>query len=367
MKKQIEILQIFIEDKNLGRMVLSDENLCLFEYDASFLKTGFSVSPFYLPLRSGLFTARRDPFNGLFGVFNDSLPDGWGNLLIDRYLTSNGIKPGTLSVLDRLSIIGSAGMGALRYVPDQHIQSKRKTEDINFLASEVKKVLAEVNYDTSLEILAEKGGSSGGARPKVLLNINNEPWMVKFPSATDNPDIGHIEYNYSLVAKRCGIEMPETALFEGKYFGVRRFDREGKKRIHMHTASGLLYASHRYPSLDYTDLIKTILALTRNSEEAYKVFRLMIFNVLTGNKDDHAKNFSFLYKSGGWQLSPAYDLVLSDGFNNNHSTTIAGKGNPDTEDIFKVATETGLKLKRAETIFDDVHENCKEIRIPNWK
>jgi len=366
MKKSTDIVNILIDNQPLGRMVLSPDNRCLFEYDAEFLTNGFSISPFYLPLRSGLFTARREPFNGLFGVFNDTLPDGWGNLLIDRYLLTRGVKPRSLSPLDRLCIVGTSGMGALQYLPDKHIVSNQKTNDIIFLAKEVSKVLSEIDYDTSLELLAEKGGSSGGARPKVLLNINGEPWMVKFPSSFDSPEIGSLEYNWSLVAKKCGIEMSETALLEGKYFGVRRFDRVNNQRVHMHTASGLLYASHRFPSLDYIDLIKATMALTKDSEEAYKLFRLMIFNVLTGNKDDHAKNFSFLYQSGKWKLSPAYDLVPSEGFNGNHATTIAGKGNPERKDLFKVASETGLNLKRVQNIFDEVYENSFEIRLPGW-
>ena len=367
MDRQVDILKVFIEDNYIGRIVLSPENLSVFEYNTAFLTSGFSISPFYLPLRSGIFTARRDPFNGLFGVFNDSLPDGWGNLLIDRYLTSKGINPLTLSLLDRLAIVGSSGMGALRYVPDNHIEAKQENDDINILAAEVVKVLSEIDYDESLDLLIEKGGSSGGASPKVLLNIDGAPWIVKFPSSYDPPDIGNIEYISSLVAKKCGIEMPETAFFEGKYFGVRRFDREKQKRVHMHTASGLLYASHRYPSLDYIELIKATLVLTKNIEDAYKMFRLMVFNVLTGNKDDHAKNFSFLYKSGQWLLSPAYDLVRSAGFNKYHSTTIAGKGNPVMNNIFKVATETGLKDKRCREIFDEVYENSREIHIDDWK
>lgn len=108
MPDSTDILRIFIEEQYIGRMVLSSKRLCVFEYDPKFLSTGFSISPFYLPLRSGLFTARREPFNGLFGIFNDSLPDGWGNLLIDRYLISKGVQPQTLSVLDRLSIVGSS-------------------------------------------------------------------------------------------------------------------------------------------------------------------------------------------------------------------------------------------------------------------
>lgn len=367
MENQFDIVKVFIENNYLGRMVLSPDKLVVFEYGTAFLRSGFSISPFYLPLRPGLFTARRDPFNGMFGIFNDSLPDGWGNLLIDRYLISQGIKPQTLSLLDRLAIVGSSGMGAIEYIPDNHIKAKQEINDINMLATEVVKVLSEMDYETTLDVLAEKGGSSGGARPKVLINIKDESWIVKFPSSVDSSDIGDIEYNYSLMAKKCGIEMPETALFEGKYFGVRRFDREKGKRIHMHTASGLLYASHRYPSLDYTELIKATLALTKNIEDSYSLFRLMVFNVLSGNKDDHAKNFSFIHKSGKWQLSPAYDLVLSTGFNNYHSTTVAGKGNPGMDDILKVATETGLKEKRCREIFDDVYENSREIRIDDWK
>ena len=290
MYDSIDILKVFIEEQFVGRLILNDERLCVFEYHSEFISNGFSISPFYLPLKSGVFTARREPFEGVFGIFNDSLPDGWGNLLVDRYLTSNGLRPDRLSVLDRLSIVGSSGMGALRYVPDGHIKAVEEIEDINILANEVQKLLSEVDYNKSLELLVEKGGSSGGARPKVLININGEPWLVKFPSSHDPKDIGETEYNYSLIAKKCSIDMPETALLEKKYFGVKRFDRDGKRKIHMHTASGLLYASHRFPSLDYIDLIKVTMVLTKDVNEAYKMFRLMIFNVLTGNKDDHAKN-----------------------------------------------------------------------------
>lgn len=320
----------------------------------------------FTPLRAGIFTARRDPFDGLFGIFNDSLPDGWGHLLIDRYLVSAGIQPHRLSVLDRLSIVGSSGMGTLKYEPDKHIKAKQSINDLNILAAEVRKIISEVDYTGSIDLLAEKGGSSGGARPKVLINIKGEPWIVKFRSSYDHQEIGHIEYNYSLIAKKCGIEMPETALLEGKYFGVRRFDRDGKKRIHMHTASGLLYASHRFPSLDYIDLIKATLALTKNMEDAYKMFRLMVFNILTGNKDDHAKNFSFIYEAGNWKLAPAYDLVPSSGFNGQHSTSIAGKGNPLREEIFEVAKKCSLKSNIAKSIFDEVYFNSKEIRLDHW-
>lgn len=356
-----DFLEVGYEGSIVGKLALSADQLAAFEYDTEFLKTGFSISPFYLPLKPGVFIAKREPFNGLFGVFNDSLPDGWGMLLTDRLLRKEKMDPGVLTPLDRLSLVGSNGMGALTYKPATTFQNKEDISDLNRLADEVIQILHS-NYDGSIENLFQKGGTSGGARPKVLLTIDNVEWLVKFQGSSDPDDIGQQEYTYSEVAKKCGIEMPETRLFEGKYFGTRRFDREGNQRYHMHSASGLLYASFRFPSLDYTELIKASMVLTRNIMEAWKVYRLMVFNVLTGNRDDHAKNFSFLWKNGEWVLSPAYDLVYSSGFNGQHTTTIGGKGNPLKADIFEVAKLTGLSAKTASTIFDEVYNGCREIR-----
>ncbi|MBC8346886.1 MAG: type II toxin-antitoxin system HipA family toxin [Candidatus Marinimicrobia bacterium] len=368
MVEKVNILNIFAWDQPMGRMVITNENVCVFEYDSDYLSTGKSLSPFHLPIRPGAITARRDPFNGCFGVFNDSLPDGWGNLLIDRFLISQNIRPNSLSILDRLSIVGQSGMGVLTYEPVYKFDSITEINDLNILAAEVEKILAETQYESGiLSELVEMGGSSGGARPKVMLNINGEPWIVKFKSTHDPDNMGEVEYQYSIVAKKCGIEMPETKLLEGKYFGVKRFDREDEQKIHIHSASGLLYADHRFPSLDYVDLIKAAFVLTKNIEEAYKLFRLMAFNILTGNKDDHAKNFSFIFKKGQWLVSPAYDLVPSDGYNGNHSTTILGKGRAAKNDILEVAKLCNLNQKKAELIFDMVYVNCKEIRIKGFE
>ena len=356
-----DFLEVEYEGNIVGKLAMSADQLAAFEYDPEFLKTGFSISPFYLPLKPGVFIAKREPFNGLFGVFNDSLPDGWGMLLTDRLLKKQKINPEQLTPLDRLSLVGSNGMGALTYKPATVFKHHEDTWNLNLLAKEVKQILHS-NYDGSIENLFQKGGTSGGARPKVLITIDNVEWLVKFQGSSDPDDIGQLEYKYSEVAKKCGIEMPETRLFEGKYFGTRRFDRQGNQRYHVHSGSGLLYASFRFPSLDYTELIKASMALTRNIMEAWKVFRLMVFNVLTCNRDDHAKNFSFIWKNGEWALSPAYDLVYSSGFNGQHTTTIAGKGNPSKADIFEVAKLTGLSAKTASTIFDEVYEGCREIR-----
>jgi serine/threonine-protein kinase HipA len=362
MFKPVNILKVCFNEKTVGRMAMAPDRRCVFEYDAGWIETGFSISPFYLPLQSGAFTARADPFGGLFGVFSDSLPDGWGSLLLDRLLIREGIRPGALTPLDRLSIVGSSGMGALTYHPDNLLSTGDDQSDLNELAGEVEKILNEENSG-NFELLFRKNGSSGGARPKVLINVDGQHWLVKFRSAYDPKDIGTIEYQYSLDAKKCGIEMPETKLFEGKYFGVRRFDREGDIRYHMHTAGGLLYASHRLPSLDYADLMKGTMILTRNMEEVAKMYRLMVFNVLKSNKDDHAKNFSFLFKNGTWQLSPAYDLVPSDGFNGNHCTTINGKGNPGREDLFEVAENAGFPKKQALSIYDEISSGSGFTRV----
>lgn len=352
MFKSVEILEVFMENRKVGRLLMSPERRCLFEYDRLWLQDGFSISPFYLPLKAGVFTARLDPFNGLFGVFNDSLPDGWGQLLIDRWLAGKGINPSSLSVVDRLSLTGNSGMGALSYLPAQNPDENSETLSLDFYAAEVEKILQD-DYTGSLDELVNKAGSSGGARPKVMIKIDEEEWIVKFPSSSDPKDVGKIEYEYSLLAKKCGLEMTETRLLEGKYFGTRRFDRENGKRIHVHSASGLLYASHRLPSLDYTSLMKATLSLTRDINEVEKMFRLMVFNVLIGNKDDHSKNFSFIYRDNRWQLSPAYDILPSYGFNNNHTTTVNGKGNPTMSDCIEAAEVCSLPVKVAKRVVEE--------------
>lgn len=354
---------VVLKGDTVGRLALTPENICAFEYDPGFIKIGQSVSPFYLPLRPGVFIAKRDPFNGNFGVFNDSLPDGWGNLLLDRYLSSQRINPSSLSVLDRLSLTGTSGMGALEYFPDQQFVKSADAPNLDFLASEAEKILNQKDTGASLDILFKLAGSSGGARPKVLINIDGEEWLIKFRSSQDPENIGQIEYEYSLLAKDCGIEMPETRLFEGKYFGVRRFDRNGAEKYHFLSAAGLLNADYRIPCLDYQGLLTACFKLTGDIQEVYKLYRQMVFNVLIKNRDDHAKNFSFILKDGNWKLSPAYDLLPSNGFNGFHTTTVAGQGNPKHADIERVAESLLLKKQQTNEIYEMVEEKYQNFRI----
>lgn len=358
MFKQVKSLEVFYNNQIVGTLALRPDNLCAFEYHPNWIQNGFSISPLILPLKSGVFTSKWEPFDGLFGVFNDSLPDGWGRLLIDRLLREQGINPTQLSPLDWLCIIGPKTMGALTYKPSQPIGKEEADKSLSYLEQETQKILND-EPSNDLSTLVAKGGSSGGARPKVLLTINGEEWLIKFRNTQDPLNIGEIEYKYSLLAKKAGLIMPETQLFEGKYFGVKRFDRISQKRIHMHTAAGLLNANFRLPSLDYKTLIEATLFLTHDMLEAEKMFRLMVFNVLIGNKDDHAKNFSFIYNEGKWQVSPAYDIVPCEGFNGQHTTTILGQGLPNTEDMLELAKQTGLDLNKAKQIIEQVKEVLK--------
>ena len=343
----ISTIEIFMSDKRIGRMAITPDEVCGFEYDSDWIKTGFSISPFYMPLKSGLIMAKRDPFWGNFGVFDDSLPDGWGNLLLDRYLQEKGIDPYKLSILERLSLIGSTGRGALEYRPDKSIITNDEFIEFDRLAKEAEKILESKESEGSVDLLYKYGGSSGGARPKVFARIDGREWLVKFKATNDPVNVGEIEYNYSLLAKECGIRMAETRLFNDRYFGVERFDRTPHGKIHTISAAGLLHANYRIPSLDYSILLKLTLNLTKDMEQVISMFRLMIFNILISNRDDHAKNFSFQWINGTWKLSPAYDLLPSSGFNGYHTTTINGKGEPELSDIITVASEVGIQRQNA--------------------
>jgi serine/threonine-protein kinase HipA len=225
-------------------------------------------------------------------------------------------------------------------------------------------------------------GSSAGARPKAMIGFNPttgvmahgqtelpedfEHWLVKFPNAQDGRDAGAIEYVYALMARAAGVPMTETHLFPAKngsgFFATRRFDREGGKRIHAHTASGLLHADHRTPSLDYEDLIALTYRLTRDVREVEKMYRLCVFNVLAHNRDDHSKNFTYLMDPiGNWSLSPAYDLTFSSGPGGEQSTMVKGEGKaPGTEHLRELAREAALTPAAAQAIIDQTRHALSE-------
>ena len=360
-------LKVFFNDILVGTLAKTPDRVVAFEYDSEWLNNGFSISPFSLPLIKKVFIPKYDPFGGLFGVFNDSLPDGWGRLLVDRLFLKNKINPNEIDNLNRLAVVQESGMGALTYKPEHRFESGNNISDYDILAQECSKILESQNSE-NLDELFKLGGSSGGARPKILTSIDNEDWIIKFPSSSDPKNIGEKEYQYSLCAKDCGINMTETRLFPSKicsgYFGIKRFDRKNGKKVHMVSVSGLLETSHRLPNLDYNTLMKLTLELTRNYQDIEQMFRLMCFNVFAHNRDDHSKNFSFLFDDTKkeWHLSPAYDLTYSFSFNGEHATTINGEGkNPTLEDILAVAKNIGLKEKFAKDTASDIQEKCSKL------
>lgn len=346
------------EKLSMGRLVLKDRKI-FFEYTPAFLKTGLELSPFKLPLKPGIILCEDRVFEGLFGAFNDSLPDGWGRLLLDRKLMNLSLNPGDLSPLDRLCYVGTNGMGALVYEPEIEGMIPSYHENLDEISYEVEQV-QKTDDNQFVDDLLAMNGSSSGARPKIVTTINEEDWMIKFRSSSDPKDIGLIEYAYHLMAKEASLNVPEAKLFPSKkepgYFGVKRFDRIDGKRVHMHTISGLLHADHRFPSLDYETIMKATLWLTKNSKEAEKLFRATVFNVLSHNRDDHAKNFSFLMDEKGlWRVSPAYDLTFSSGPSGEHCSMIMGEGkNPKVFHLLKLAEIGGIKKQKALQIIDEI-------------
>ncbi len=356
-----KILNVWMGNRKVGTLALTADHLAAFEYDSDWLSDGFSISPLSLPLQKGVFIPKGyDPFEGLFGVFSDSLPDGWGRLLVDRLLVKEKINPAEVGSILRLAIVGTTGMGALTYEPEIRMDTVWSDLSLDEIALECEKMFATEESD-NLDVLFQMGGSSGGARPKIFYRIDGEEWIVKFPSSADRKNIGEQEYKYSICAKKCGIEMPETRLLPSKqntgYFAVRRFDREQNTRVHMVSVSGLLETSHRIPNLDYHILMQLTMKLTQSYEEIEKLYRQMCFNVFAHNRDDHSKNFSFLYKDGKWRLSPAYDLTYSNSLGGEHATTVNGNGrNPDIEDLLAVAKRAKLDEKKAKRIAEEIRE-----------
>lgn len=368
---RIKKLEVFYHDRLVGMMALYQNRLAAFEYGTDWLADGFSINPFSLPLEKKVFLPKIEPFEGIYGVFADSLPDGWGRLLVDRLMRRNGINPMEMGNLDRLAIVGETGMGALSYRPVITLEESDNSMSLDEIAAECEKVL-QTEFSEQLDTLFTLGGSSGGARPKILTKIDGDDWIIKFPSSYDSKDIGRQEYDYALCAKKCGIDMENVKLFESQrcsgYFGTKRFDRVrrddgGMTRRHMVSVSGLLETSHRIPNLDYDLLMRLTFMLTKDIEECMKLYRLMCFNVFAHNRDDHSKNFSFIYLDDEkrWVLSPAYDLTYSNSLNGEHATTINGNGvNPGINDLLEVAKKAGLDIKAARAAAENIRECVNE-------
>ena len=378
--KHVKRLEVWIASRRVGLLGESERGEIWFEYDPLWIKTGFPLSPLdRFALKPGAFTTdQQNPFNGLHGVFNDALPDGWGLLLMDRTFKKYcNWDPHEITALDRLAYVGNRAMGALEFREPLTLIAAVDTPSISDLATES----ALIQRSTQAEVLnslALYGGSPGGARPKVTVALerggdacisgfssipeNYDHWIVKFRTQlTDPPCMGRIEWAYSKMAQLAKVEMPETKLISAQvhdrqeeFFAVQRFDRVGNSKQHVVSLAGMLEISHRSPSIDYLKLLKAVQFVTNSDSELEKAFRLMVFNVLAHNKDDHSKNFSFIYSDGFWKMTPAYDLTFSSGMNNQHSTSVMGLGLPSAQAIQQVARTMGIK--KSKDIIREVYE-----------
>ena len=343
-----------------------------FEYSAEALAAGIEFSPMHLPLKRGAQRAPRDPFNGLAGFIADSLPDGWGMLLMDRAFRKAGREPTTLSPLDRLAFIGDRGMGALAFEPDTGEVLAAHDVSLLNLSRQVETVTRGASQAVLRELLY-LGGSPQGARPKALVDFNpkagylsagsdappgSQPWLVKFPAAGEHAEAAAIEEWYARLARACGIDMPESRYFRlGRShaaFGVRRFDRVDGQRVPLHTLAGAMHADFRLPSVDAVDFLRFTHLMTHNMHEVLHAFERCVFNLLFHNRDDHAKNFSYrLGVDKRWTLSPAYDLTFSTGMRGHHQMAYAGETrDPRHEHLLAVAKAGGLAPAAALAIID---------------
>ena len=363
----IKKINVLLRDKPVGTLQRDPANgVCVFEYDKGWLANGFSLSPTELPLQSGLFYADKDKFGGGFAVFKDSLPDGYGLYLLDRMLRKQNTSLIELNPLQRLSIIGTAGMGALTYLPMMTgFHAQKELEDIaqlDNLQEEALKVLAEKGAGDE-SYLYYNSANSGGARPKTALrNQDGSHWLVKFRHVYDPEDIGKSEFLYMKTARACGITIPRIGLVKDRYFAIERFDfaPDGKKR-HVVTAAALLKTDFRKQDVDYINLLALTGYLTQDPGQVEEMFRRMVMNLVAINKDDHSKNFSFLCDDGKWSLAPAYDITYSPlGSNGEHATSLFYNGNPGFDLVLKAGTEIRIPESTCRTIIKEVEETCEK-------
>lgn len=355
-------ITVTYRNRTVGMLSMTPDNrLCAFQYNKEWLASGFSISPLDLPLKPELFIAKPEPFWGNFGIFEDSLPDGYGRYLLSRMLAKQGVNDSELTPLQRLSIVGTSGMGALCYIPEAYIGEMKTLPNLDDLQQMALDVLSEKS-ERDADILYFNSGNSGGCRPKCLLSDSSGAWLVKFRHTYDPKDMGVMEYRYNEIARQCGIDVPDFKLIDGKYFATKRFDIENGERLHIATAGALLNESIRQPKLDYKTLLHLTGYLTQDPGQVDEMFRRMVFNVLTDNKDDHAKNFSFICREGIWSLAPAYDLTLcSQGYNGEHATSVNKNGRPTFDDMIAVGESIRIPRKKGMDMILSIASGCSEI------
>ena len=357
----------------IGRLGL-DRGLAQLEWSSEVISDALPVAPLLYPPEPGLQAARGREFDGLHGFLADSLPDGWGYILMRRALRKSGVALESLTPLERLALVGEQGRGALVFHPASTPPVGVESLDLDALATASLQILRgeEVGLAATL---ARLGGASGGARPKIHVGFDgrggisfgelesdptHEAWIVKFPAPDDPPDIGPIEAAYADMALSAGIVMSPSRLLPSAsgpgYFATRRFDRPSPgRRLHMVSLSGAIEAPAHLPS-SYDLFLRATLAITRHADDVAQAFRRMVFNVLAGNRDDHTRQHAYLMsQEGAWRLAPAYDLTFSLGPGGEHYLDVEGEGRrPSLAHATALARRHGINPSRLALMVDEV-------------
>jgi serine/threonine-protein kinase HipA len=360
----------------VGRLAL-DRGVAALEYSAEFIASGLLLNPILPAPTRGLIRPKAPTyFGGLHGFLADSLPDAWGSLLLKRRAEEQGIPYSSLTALDKLAVVGKRGAGALTYEPET-ARARAGSIDLDALSREADKLISG-QETAALGELQQLGGPSGGARPKVLVAINQEgslvapsdgdlppgyeAWLVKFRSRThDFEDIGPLEAAYADMARDAGLDVSTTRLIPSArggpgYFATKRFDRLPRgRRVHFISVAGMLDTDWEVPTIDYNELMKLAQHVTKSHEAVERIFTRMSFNVLAHNRDDHAKQHGFLMnEEGEWALAPAYDLTHSTGPGGEHYFAVKGRGGDDiTVDLMtRLGEEHGVSKATCSAIIE---------------
>ncbi len=352
-----------------------------FQFAREFLEHGINPSPFGLKFSLELQEANSSIFNGLHGLFHESLPDGWGLFLMNRMFEQNGISFEATTPIERLSYIADRGMGALSYSPMHSLVSSANIGQEIKLDSLWEEALHLV--DGTVFNVGDRhvvnGTPLAGTTPKLLVGFDGNHavegaaklpdgyshWIVKLPqhaNSQENPE-GTIEYLFAKMAAEAGIHMSPVRLFRGDhgagYFMTRRFDRKGNgRRIHVQSAASLLNLDCRTDRIDYLDLFKLSDVLTRNYTYKLYLFKQMIFNAMAGNLNDHTRNFSFmLTERKEWSCTPAYDVAWTVNRSTGHASSINGRTKDISEvDIWEVAKRASVPKRDVQRVLQQVAE-----------
>lgn len=398
------IAEVRMWGRQIGAVTVEGPGLvAAFEYTDSFWKSGIEISPLTMPLNTQVYRfpeLPRESFHGLPGLLADSLPDKFGNAVIDAWLATQGRLPGEIDAVERLCYTGKRGMGALEFRPAQGPQSEKSTpihvDALVELASEVlggresfQTCLNDGERAEALRDILRVGASAGGARAKAVIAWNPatnevrsgqvkappgfEHWILKFDGVSNNRDrdiadpqgYGAIEYAYSLMAQAARIRVPQTRLLEEngrRHFMVRRFDRtDAGEKIHMQSLAALAHFDFNAPGAhSYEQAMVVIRRLGLSMDDVEEQFRRMAFNVVARNQDDHVKNIAFLMdKQGQWSLSPAFDVIYSYNpsgvWTSMHQMSLNQKRDGFTKDDFQAVAETAsMKRGRSDAILAEV-------------